>query len=77
MRTTVRPARLEDIAAMHRLRLAVRENRLPAASGIDQKSYEPFVSNGAAWVALRGEQLLGFAVADRKTRSVWACLFCR
>ena len=72
MATNVRPARFEDIAAMHRLRLAVRENRLAAGAGIDERSYQPFVTDGAAWVAMRGERLVGFAAVDRGQRTVWA-----
>lgn len=68
----VRLARPEDIGAMHRLRLSVSENRLPAASGIDEESYAPFVENGSAWVAESGGRLLGFAALYHRSGSVWA-----
>jgi GNAT superfamily N-acetyltransferase len=72
MSPQVRLARLGDIEAMHRLRLSVRENALAASSGIDEDSYEPFVADGAAWVAHRDQQLAGFGAIERDTQTVWA-----
>jgi GNAT superfamily N-acetyltransferase len=69
---TLRAARLNDIAAMHAIRLAVRENKLSARTGITAASYQPYVRNGTAWVAEHGATLLGFAAADAADASVWA-----
>jgi GNAT superfamily N-acetyltransferase len=40
--------------------------------GIDEKSYAQFVADGAAWVALHGDRLVGFAAVNRPAGSVWA-----
>lgn len=69
---SIRVAERGDIAAMHAIRLAVRENPLGAASGITAASYDRYVRAGSAWVAEPGGPILGFAAADEVTGSVWA-----
>jgi GNAT superfamily N-acetyltransferase len=66
----IRPATAADIPAMHRIRLAVRENPLPAAAGIDEASYLPFLA--ATWVAEAEGAVAGFAALDLARASVWA-----
>jgi GNAT superfamily N-acetyltransferase len=73
MPMAIRPARLEDIAAMHRIRLAVQENRLSPAASIDEPSYVPFITGyGIGWVAESEDAMLGFAILDTDTKNVWA-----
>ncbi len=57
---------------MHRIRLAVRENRLSDRTAIDESSYLPFVTDGTAWVAETGADVIGFAAVDTTSNSVWA-----
>jgi ribosomal protein S18 acetylase RimI-like enzyme len=69
----LRPALLEDIPAMHALRLAVRENRLSDPSRVTQADYERRLAKpGASWVAELNGSIAGFAIADFPSRSVWA-----
>lgn len=72
MSLQVRTARVGDIPAMHRIRLAVHENRLTDPRRITEASYGPFVEAGSAWVAELGGQVAGFAAVDGKARQVWA-----
>ena len=57
---------------MHRLRNAVRENRLSAAAGITEASYLPYIDAGSAWVAERPDGIAGFAAIDSSSDTVWA-----
>jgi GNAT superfamily N-acetyltransferase len=69
----LRPALLEDIPAMHALRVAVRENRLSDPSRVTQADYESRLAKpGASWVAEVNGSITGFAIADFPSRSVWA-----
>lgn len=70
---TLRPALLEDVPAMHALRLVVRENRLSDPSKVTQADYQRRLSQpGASWVAEVNGSIVGFAVADFPSRSIWA-----
>jgi GNAT superfamily N-acetyltransferase len=69
----LRPALLEDIPAMHALRLGVRENKLNDPSRVTQADYERRLTQpGASWVAEVNGSIAGFAIADFPSRSVWA-----
>jgi GNAT superfamily N-acetyltransferase len=70
---TVREAILADIPAMHRVRLAVRENRLSGLLSIDEGSYLPFLGEyGLGWVAESADAVIGFAIVDLAQANVWA-----
>lgn len=72
MAATLRPARREDIAAMHRVRLAVRENRL-TSSAIGEADYVPQIEEtGRGWVVEDGGEVVGFAVGNAATGNIWA-----
>ena len=72
MEFTIRAARDTDIAAMHRIRCSVRENRLCSPSRVTGASYRPYIQAGTAWVAEEGRRILGFAALDLRSSSVWA-----
>ena len=58
---------------MHRVRLAVRENRLSDPTKVQPEDYVTMLSSsGAGWVAKLQDRTVGFAVADLTRRSVWA-----
>ncbi|MGI8706349.1 MAG: GNAT family N-acetyltransferase [Sphingomicrobium sp.] len=57
---------------MHRIRLAVRENRLSDPDQIDEQDYMPFVNAGSAWVAETEQGLVGFVALNAREASVWA-----
>ncbi len=57
---------------MHRVRLAVRENRL-TSSVISEDSYVPEIeSTGRGWVGEVDGKIVGFAVGNRTKGSIWA-----
>lgn len=70
---TLRPAVLEDIPALHALRISVRENKLRDPSKVTPADYEHRLAQpGAGWVAEVQSGIAGFAIADFRTRSIWA-----
>ena len=69
----IRPASMADFPAMHRIRLAVRENRLSDPGRIGPGDYRAILEGGGrGWIAESGGDVLGFAVGDLDRRNVWA-----
>ena len=72
MTIVVRVAVESDIPGMHRVRLAVRENRL-TSSVITEKHYVPAIAEtGRGWVAEENGVVFGFAVGNKTTGNIWA-----
>lgn len=70
---TIRTATEADIEQMHRVRLAVRENRLADPSRVQPADYREMLrERGRGWVAEEGGRVVGFAVADRSRANIWA-----
>jgi len=68
----LRIATREDIPAMHRVRLAVRENRLNS-NAIAEADYLPAIENtGRGWVATEDGAIVGFAIGNARTGNIWA-----
>ena len=68
----LRQARREDIPAMHRVRLAVRENRL-TSDAVTEAHYLPAIEQtGRGWVIERRGEIVAFAVGNAQTGNVWA-----
>lgn len=57
---------------MHRIRLAVRENRLADPAFVTEQSYLPYLAAGCAWVAVSDREVVGFAILDPDKRQIWA-----
>lgn len=72
MKFLVRTACASDVAAMHRVRNSVRENRLFDPQRISEASYLPYIAAASAWVAETDSGLVGFAAVDGRSRRVWA-----
>jgi GNAT superfamily N-acetyltransferase len=69
----LRLATVADIDAMHRLRLAVRENRLRDPSRVTPDDYVARLErDGRGWLVEEGTGLCGFGVADRVRGEIWA-----
>lgn len=69
----VREATLRDIAAMHRVRMAVRENRLSDPSRITEADYvEHLTKLGRGWVVELDGSIAGFAVGRATDGNIWA-----
>jgi GNAT superfamily N-acetyltransferase len=72
MNIAIRTATAADIAILHEIRSAVRENRLSDPGSITTADYLPFIEAGGAWVAEMEGGVAGFAALDCKTGTVWA-----
>jgi GNAT superfamily N-acetyltransferase len=72
-RPQVRLAEEADIPAMHRIRLAVRENRLADPAAVRPDDYRAMIGrDGRGWVAEVDGRIAGFAIADLRRGNVWA-----
>jgi GNAT superfamily N-acetyltransferase len=71
--TNFRQATIDDIPAMSRIRLSVRENVLSNPARITEQMYSDYLSVlGRGWVAESNGQVVGFCYADRENSSIWA-----
>jgi GNAT superfamily N-acetyltransferase len=69
----IRQAVDADIPAMHRIRLAVRENQLGDPSMVQPDDYRLMIEErGRGWVAEADGRIAGFAVVDVKRSNIWA-----
>jgi GNAT superfamily N-acetyltransferase len=69
----VRQATREDIPAMHRVRLAVRENKLSANTKIQEETYLPYLESiGRGWVLEVDGGIVAFAIGEVETGNIWA-----
>jgi GNAT superfamily N-acetyltransferase len=69
---TLRQAVRRDVPAMHRIRMAVRENRL-VSTVIHEADYIPEIeTTGRGWVITEHDTVVAFAIGNRETRSIWA-----
>ena len=69
----IRPAQLTDIPAMHRIRLAVKENVLNTPGLVTEAHYAEMLNGrGMGWVAKEEGQIAGFAIVDFALNNVWA-----
>ncbi|MBL0123201.1 MAG: GNAT family N-acetyltransferase [Betaproteobacteria bacterium] len=72
MHAILRQAIRQDIPAMHRVRLAVRENRL-TSSVITEAHYVPAIEKtGRGWVIEADGKVVAFAVGNAETGNIWA-----
>jgi GNAT superfamily N-acetyltransferase len=69
---TLREANRADIAAMHRVRVAVRENRLTTLA-ITEAHYIPAIeATGRGWVVEVNGAVVAFAIGNGQTGNIWA-----
>ena len=69
----IRLALAADIPRLHAIRTSVRENRLSRPDRIDHEMYRVRLEDtGCGWLFEEDGTVLGFAIADATTRSVWA-----
>lgn len=68
----IRRATPDDIAHLHRIRIAVRENRLSDPGRITAEAYRLALGElGCGWVSLDNNEIVGFAIAYR-SGEIWA-----
>jgi GNAT superfamily N-acetyltransferase len=69
----LRVATVADIEAMHRVRMAVQENRLRDPSRVQHEDYWRMLeSDGRGWVCEESGAVVGFGIADQTRRNIWA-----
>jgi GNAT superfamily N-acetyltransferase len=69
----LRIATVTDIEAMHRVRLSVQENVLRDPNRATYAHYVRYLGpDGRGWVHERDGRIVGFGIADRSSRSIWA-----
>jgi len=69
----IREANTNDIAGMHKVRVAVRENSLPDPDRITKKEYEDFlIHRGKGWVCEIDDEIVGFSIVSVLDNNVWA-----
>lgn len=72
IQTTIVIANRTHIAGMHRVRLAVRENRL-TSSVIGEEDYYPAIEiTGRGWVIEVIGEVVAFAIGNAQTGNIWA-----
>jgi GNAT superfamily N-acetyltransferase len=66
-------ASAEHVPAMHKVRMAVRENALSNPNLVTEKDYAEMLENGGkGWVCFEEDALVGFAIVDLPKRNIWA-----
>ena len=74
----IRVARVDDIPAMHRVRLSVHENVLRDQSRVTPDDYRAMLeTRGRGWVDERDGKICAFVVTDDATRNIWALFVLR
>ena len=69
----IRLAAVADIQAMHDIRLSVRENQLEDPGSVQPEDYRYRLEvSGRGWVAETDGRVVGFAIGEASTGSVWA-----
>ena len=68
----LRQARRPDVAAMQRIRRAVKENRLVSIVISDSDVIHAMEDTGRGWVVEKDGEIVGFGIANRENRSIWA-----
>lgn len=69
----IRLATPDDIAEMHAVRMAVRENILIDPTRVRAEHYHAMLTkNGRGWVYEESGNIVGFAIGDHSRRNIWA-----
>ena len=72
MSTVLRQAVREDIPGMHRVRLAVAENKLTSPD-VTEAAYAPAIEHtGRGWVIDVNGEVVAFAIGNKETGNIWA-----
>ena len=75
MAGTLRQAHRDDVPAMQVVRMSVRENRLESMVIGDEEVIEAIEITGRGWVVEDQGEIVGFGIANRETRNIWALFF--
>ncbi|HEY0940395.1 MAG TPA: GNAT family N-acetyltransferase [Steroidobacter sp.] len=72
MRHLIRQARAADVAAMHRVRLSVQENRLVSTQLTERDYLVAIEATGRGWVLELAGNVVAFAIGNAANGSIWA-----
>lgn len=68
-----REATIEDIKALHEVRMAVKENVLSNPLLVTDADYRNFLTtHGKGWLCEIGNSIVGFAIIDTVQNNIWA-----
>lgn len=69
----IREANINDIAGMHRVRMAVKENVLDNPNLVTHEDYVRFITvGGKGWVCELEDEIIGFSIISKSDPNVWA-----
>jgi GNAT superfamily N-acetyltransferase len=69
----IRPATRADIPAMHRVRMAVRENVLVNVAAVTEAAYLLHLeTEGRGWVIEEQGEIVALAIGNSRTGNIWA-----
>ena len=69
----LRSATVDDIDAMHAIRVAVRENALADETRVRPEHYRTMLQEcGRGWVHEEADTVVAFGIADQVHRNIWA-----
>jgi GNAT superfamily N-acetyltransferase len=68
----LRKAKRADVVEIHRIRMSVHENRLVSRIITEDETIEAIEETGRGWVIEENGEIVGFGVANRQNRNIWA-----
>lgn len=69
----IREAGIDDIKAMHMIRMAVKENVLNNPLLVTHDDYVKYITvSGKGWLCEIDNEITGFAIIDTDTNNIWA-----
>lgn len=69
----IREATVEDIHALHQVRISVTENRLSDPARVSHDDYKEFLAHkGKGWLCEVDDRVAGFAIVDLQEANIWA-----
>ena len=69
---SLRQASRADIAAIHEVRMSVRENRLTRSGAISERDYiEHLETLGRGWVIEEGDRVVAVVVGNARNGNIW------
>ncbi len=69
----IREAEMNDIAQIQQVRNTVVENRLSDPALVTDHDVADYITRrGKGWVAVTGNRIIGFAIADLQDHNIWA-----
>ncbi len=72
-RMKFREAAIEDIPALTRVRLSVKENALSDPRKVTSEMYRAYLTDaGKGWLCESEDEVVGFSVASLEDSSIWA-----